>query len=389
MNKSLLISIAIGFAFVLAGIWVYLLIFGAPANTPTALTNLNFLNTTEERTIAPTENNQTDTLSIENSLAQLTTRKVAGFTTYQAGDTEYIRYIEKGNGHIYTINLNNNQEVRTSGTTISGTASAVFSPDGQLVVISTDQVSLTKNALYSFTNDATVLEHTLPVAAENIDFVSTSSVAYTVTGQNTKGERYEVNSNETVTIFSTPFKQITVEWGDGNILVYNNPSPYHKGGIYQVTNGSLVPTGIYGYNLTAKILSNEVFVYSHFDEKTNRQTTHKYDSPEATVQPLSYIPEKCAVVENTTATSWCAQDYSDPTVHGRTYLTAWYKGTIRAKDSLWQIDHQNATAPLQADLTVLTGQEIDVTELTVGQGGDMVLFKNKNNDTLWLYKTGN
>lgn len=386
MNKSLIISIAIGFAFVLAGAWVYLLIFGAPANTPAVLTNLNFLAPTERENIISSDTDRTSSLGISSTLAQLTTRKVAGFVTYTASSTPYIRYIEKGSGHIYTINLTNNQEERTSGTTITGAVGAIFSPNGDLVAITTELNEMYDIGVYEATSDA-VLLYTLPAGSKNIGFSGTSTVHYTTHGEQTEGVHYQITNDETTIVFRSPFKQLTVNWSDEISHAYNPPSPYHIGGVYTIEGGGLTPTGVYGNNLTL-LSQEEGFVYSYFNEATKRQSAYwKTEAQIATELPLAFIPEKCASV--TKNKSWCAQDYHNPNVHDRTYLTDWYKGKVRAKDSLWLVDHAEGVASLQADLTVLTGQEIDVTGLKTNQNGNNIIFINRNNDTLWLYTNGN
>ena len=121
MNRKVLIGIGVVLIFIVLGVWVYLMIYGVPKNSDDVFANLGFGSGPIDDSLPPpiTEEPTPTILDTETpdpeALRQLTVRPVAGATIFADGDTQYIRYAERGTGHVYEINIASGNESRISG----------------------------------------------------------------------------------------------------------------------------------------------------------------------------------------------------------------------------------------------------------------------------------
>jgi hypothetical protein len=95
------------------------------------------------------------------------------------------------------------------------------------------------------------------------------------------------------------------------------------------------------------------------------------------------IDDKCVFDSENTDGVWCA---SPLTVPNGDYLENWYKGVVTSEDYLWYTNLEDQTSTLLGDLSSLAGRIVDVTDLTVNHKNNLLLFGNKLDGALWLYK---
>lgn len=386
MNKSLVLGIGIAFAFTVAILWAYLLIFGA--NTSSQIVNSIFGEVPEtERTVLQTNGKETVDID-KNTVNQLTTRPVAGFA-FEEENGGAIYYVERGTGHVYRISLSSGVEDRVMANTNSGVVGAVFSTDLSQVNLTFEEGGTNKHSVVSLQDGSSVL-YTLPNNSTSVDFIGTSTVAFVKqTSNGSEGVAVNVVTGEESVLWKTEFSDITVDWGFGVIPTYvaNRPAPYLKGAVFEVANQKLKLITTPDFSKTFLTGNKNIIgITSAFSvaEKTNVSKTIATST--SLSFPLTIIPEKCAFDTITNNIVWCGYDYTDKDINSRTYITDWYKGKKKPNDMIWVTNINEEAATIEVDLPALTGQTIDVIDLTVSKDGQWLFFINKNNDTLWSYK---
>lgn len=383
MSKKLLIIIGSVSIILLLGAWVYLFVFGTPDSVGQALSNLNSPSTPYEQ---PIVSNPTSTLPVGSTdLSQLSTRYVAGFTVENNSENPSVRYVEKGTGHIYEINTGNGTEERIDGTTIAGTVEAYFDPTGETVIL----VSYSNNERKVNWRTAIGQASNATLPADSYDFTwdqdgnlfyAVKTPGLTIAYKNTSGNDTE--------LWRVPLSDIRVLFTENGDYVVNNPAPRLAGGVYEVKNNQLVSVTDSKYAFTATAGSlGELFLYRYFDTEEQVAVSKALDTStgQELRSSLASVPEKCAFDE-VNYRVWCASSFSFSS-GDREYLNKWYRGEVTSPDKLWVSSYNDlGSATLAVDLSEEAGFYIDVTDLKISADGNILLFRNKTNDALWMYR---
>lgn len=387
MKRPLIITIGILIILLIIGLWVYLMVYGAPKETREVFTNLGFSSNGNVQTkVIDVENiqNQGTNLSLSGSaVQQLTTRAVAGFGFIGEISTK-IRYVEKGTGHVYEIDTKESTENQISLTTIPKIAEAVFSPSGETVVLTAYEGYDKKVTLGTIDEKKQSLSLiTLPMGAENISFLNDKILYFSVESSNgTKGYSYTISNLAQTEIFTLTLSNLIVLWGDGQsgITIVTKPTASQEGYAYTISKNILSPKKVKGYGLS--ILSNETKTISSSIEDSAYVST-LYTNTSETKQPILMLTEKCVFDTKKDTVVWCGSPLTTPS---STYLESWYKGILTSEDYLWQVDLTSQRAQLVGDFQKLTGRVIDVEHMESTKDGRSLIFTNKIDQTLWMYK---
>ncbi len=384
MKKKIFITIGAILIFLILGIWIYLFMYGTPTNSAEVFARFGIGNGAEiPSPITNTTNtggNDSDaSTTAPKALRQLTLKPIAGATFTGTG----ILYAEQGTGHIYHLNFGSGAETLVSGTTIPKARTAVFSPGGTHVALTTTYGSLPETIVGSVTleNGTGSLDGvSLPLDAQNIYFgKSTSTLMYTLSDTDgTSGYSYNMNTKKGTQIFRIPLRDVRVLWGT-KIYVYTTPTVTQDGALYLVDKNDLVyvtegESGLMGLTHNGEVIvtiSEDVGVISYLVGTGGTRTG----------LPLPLIPEKCV---STISTFFCA---SSNITSSNAFPDAWYKGTISLSDSLWSVDIQNGNGSLLSDFLTESGREIDVRTIGANEDGTYLYFINKNDNTLWMFDT--
>ncbi len=388
MNRPLLITIGIVIILLVLGVWVYLMLFGTPDNTDEIFTNLGFNIASQVTTVTPPP---IDTQPLENlvdtqssdKLRQLTMRSVAGFTfAVNSNNEQTIRYIERGTGHMYEINLATGVEEIISRTTFPKTATAVFSHDADTVSLTSHQGYITNVFVGTLTRDQSLTGIQLEPNAKNIAFADTGEILYTVSQENTTiGYKHNLSTETRVEKFSFNFINLDVGWGGDLDDVYLATKPAHnlEGFIYTTNNNILTPAMPSFYGLSA-FYSNEYIIATYVHNQTSISVAID-DDGQITTLPIIALKEKCVFDAYSNHYLWCAApiEFVDDK-----FVENWYKGTETSEDFLWLVDIQDGSAKLYADMKEISGRTIDIKEIQINNVGDTISFINKLDQTLWL-----
>jgi hypothetical protein len=136
--KKLLLILGVVLILLLGAAWAYVFIYGVPENAEEIFGRFDRAGdapvfTGDENSGDIDVGDRSDGMNegVVSRLRQLTTRPVAGAIFTPEG----IRYVERGTGHVYQIDLVSGGERMVSGTTLQRTIRAIFSPNGNYVAL--------------------------------------------------------------------------------------------------------------------------------------------------------------------------------------------------------------------------------------------------------------
>lgn len=386
MNRALLITIGIAILLVILGIWVYLMLFGAPKSGEEVFTNLGFSLTPQSTTIS---NPPEDSSSIEDlvdtntgSFRQLTTRPVAGFAASSTPGGQIVRYAERGTGHIYEIDMGTGAENIISRTTIPQVARALFAPNANTVALTSFENYTNRVVIGTIASDS--LKNTsLEPGADNLAYTQAGDVLYTIVRDGaTTGYEQDLSTETRREIFTFNFTNLDVAWGGELAKTYltTKPATNLEGFIYTITNNAVTPAAPSALGLSA-LVHKELLVTT---ARGQNGATSIAQYPDGTrfELPIVALKEKCVVDVSNNDYLWCAAPLA---INTASYLDDWYTGTLQSNDELWLVDIKKKTAELVASPSTILKRPLDITDLRLNSDNTQLLFKNKVDQTLWLY----
>jgi len=387
MNRALIITIGIVIIILILGVWVYLMLFGTPEKGGDVFTNLGFELSVQDTTIAPPVDSQPIETLVDTqsgaALRQLTTRPIAGFAFISASSSTYVRYVERGTGHMYQINLDTGVENILSRTTVPRVTKAIFSPNANTVALTSYDDYLSNVFVGTLDDDSNLIGIALQPGANNISFSSDEDVLYAISNKgDTQGYTHNIHTLVQSELFSIDYSNLDIAWGSDLEEMYltTKPSKELEGFIYTTKDNVLTPTIFSAYGLSA-LFSNDYIIATHINGDI--YTSIAVDTLESEYElPIIALKEKCVPDTIITGYLWCAAPFTDTTP---SFVEDWYKGTVTSDDSLWHVDILGQTAQLSATPKNLIGRQIDVLSIKINTAGSNLSFINKIDHTLWLY----
>jgi len=383
MKKSVFIILCTIFTLLILGIWAYLFTFGTPKSGSEIFANFGLGNKEESSPVIvdTTTVDVSDSTSegVPQALKQLTLRPVAGATFSPNSDA--VRYVEQGTGHIYSINLISGAESLISGTTLPGTREALFSKDGAQVAISIFDGAELKTLVGSVGESATqsFTGVSLPQGAQNIFFdTATNTLMYTLEGgAGISGYSYNTKKETGVQLFSIPLRDVKVLWGGESIYVYTTPTASQTGYLYKISKNKLQYVAEGGLGLMGFTFKDtSIITESNETEAVSSAITFGEKTP----LPVTIIPEKC-VGDKTFLYCAVPRDFGNM----ETFPDNWYKGVTSYSDTLWEIDIDNGVATVLSNFELESGRQIDVSKIGISEDNTRLYFINKNDNTLWMF----
>lgn len=386
MKRSGLIAFGLLIILLILGMWLYLFLNGAPENTQEVFTNLGIASstpTTRVEDIQGLEAGDTKLAPQNSVLQQLTTKAVAGFG-FSEENPNIIAYAERGTGYIYTINTSSGIQEQISLMTIPQTTQAVFSPNIQAVALTVYAQQGSEVAVGTLTAGDTTLHTTkLPKGATNLAFKDDTTLYFTLEkGGTTVGYSYSLKTEAESVLFTIPFVDAKMLWGAPatDISIQTKPSQFLEGYLYKIINGRLSALPQKGLGLT--VFSHKKYTIASVVQE-EKYLSFAHSNGTTTQQPILMLPEKCVFALPSTDSVWCASPLQNPQA---SYLEDWYKGITTSNDELWSVNLSTQQATRVGNLFKLSGRVIDVTDLTLNTDGTTLLFSNKIDQTLWLYR---
>jgi hypothetical protein len=384
MKKTYLIIIGITAVLVLLAIWVYLLIYGTPKPVENFFTDFSFTGDTSIDNIIPTSEVTPDTeIALEDTpLRQLTTRPVVGMGVHTENNGTFMRYVEAGTGHVFSINLETGAEIRLSNITIQNVEAATFDENSANVILQTGSGV----DLLTLGGENTAVRETLTQKMADVTFTTSGQILYTtITSDGVLGLSLEPGTKTTRTIFTVPFQSATVLFSKDNSgphYVYPKVSSVLPGYLYTLASEQIKSLGISGTGLSALAQGDRiVFTRVVGGEPLSRSFNPKTNTSIAI--PVVAEPKKCVIAPLATSIMYCGNERVS---YGNNFPDDWYKGTRSFSDQLLKIDLDKGSASTLINPKEILGRDIDVTELDISTDGEVLYFINKNDNTLWMYE---
>ena len=393
MKKILIITFII-IILIALGVWGYLMFFGS-SEAPRLddfFGDSGQVPSEFDTTFVPDDSfdDGPQNVEIDQLLTQLTVRPVAGAVFLEREGRMLVRYAERGTGHVYDINITSGVESRVSITTEPRTTNVVFAPSGNRGVFTVEidgleEVAFVGNIVRSDDGDGSLEEIPLPQYAANFAFNEIGDTLFYTTHSSSgmRGFSRDLNTSTSsasvpdVQLFSIPLRDATVLWDDDATYVYPKPSADANGGLYEIGT-SLRRIGSNGNGLMADA-SDGRLVISTADDRTITSYTFGTTSEKIDLS-VSAFPSKCDFSNVSTTTLWCAAPLS---ATGE-LPDEWYQGFISFEDLFWNVDLATGDAALGFLFSEEANVAIDAVDMLVNDDDTYAIFRNKNDQTLWL-----
>ncbi len=389
MKRQLFIIIGAVIVLILVCVWIYLLFFGTPNNN-SIFTAFNLGDTTDE-SFVPGEATPSDEAVVDMTsakrLRQLTTKNVIGYRDIQNSTSSHssIYFAESGTGHIFSINLQTGIEDRVSASTIPAARVAKFSKNGTYVAVQTNNGSgLTLGELRAGSQE--LITSNITERIIDFSFSDEEELLYLVqTNTSSIGKVYSLLSGESRTLFTLPFREVTMVWGasaDSNHFFYPKTTSRLEGFLY-VTKGSTfnrLPADGYGFAMRT---NGSYALFSKQQESEYVSRILSIADETVRVFPLTIHPEKCAFANTISTLAICGQTTAD---YNELTPDPWYQGTVTYTDSLWEISTLGPSALLILDTLPESGRAIDIINPAFSANDYNLFFQNKLDNSLWMFE---
>ena len=348
-----------------------------------------------------------------NPLWRVTNIPVAASTVYTTSrnneDFKYVRYIERGSGHIFEAEVSVREPIKLSNTTIPRIQESMWFPTdpNKLLIRYLDSTNANIQTFMAKITDESDTDLELTdedrinskkiegmFLIENITEITPSpydtSVFYFVTNSNGSRGIVRSKSGESKTVYSSPMRELRPQWVSRDLVTVTSKASQEAPGFLYFLNPETQKTRLILSGLTALITntSYDENTVLHYTKENQISTLRTYDVQEnSTTNILSMtLPEKCVWSRTEQEIVYCAIPSEPPQ---RDYPDGWYQGKSRFNDYIARINTKTQDIILLAlhedfvDLGAPFG--VDAHQLVLSQEEDYLTFINKKDLSLWAY----
>lgn len=316
------------------------------------------------------------------TLRHITEKAVAGGVVFLSEETVAIRYVERATGHVFETALDSLEEKRLSNTTIPRIQEAVWSPDGESVILRYLDENENLKSFYgaiekeSGTLDGWFLDNRILNIASNEE----GNIFYI---QRVGNEGQGISSNFDGTngraVLSSSVYDWRAQWAGDSVMLASVSSNGIPGFLYELESGRL--TAIIGGDGLSTLASKDGSMVLFSTSNTDGTTLFVYDrkSKKTTQVPFRTLAEKCAWATPTVV--YCASPYAID--RNAVYPDDWYKGAVSFSDDIWLYDIGRKQEQLVYDAEA-EGKIFDATNLSIDKDVRSLFFINKKDMTPWV-----
>jgi hypothetical protein len=355
---------------------------------------------------------------------------IGGFIASTTASSTFVRFVNRGTGYIYDMNVASATPENISNTTVPLVYQSYWNSNGmsgifryikeggdditnfyvQLKSTATttnNQKPITNNqtgsnAPSTATSTATTSIPTIPILSQtpyqlrgtyfpgNIIDAAVSpkgNQVFTIedVGGNGVGFVSNFDGSGSKQIFSTPLTEVTAFWPSASTLMLTTKSSANSAGyLYSINVKTGVMGEIIGGVMGLSVLPNgtaQLVLYSDLSSSGNL-TTSLYNIKNASSQDLPFVTlaEKCVWSRQNPLNLYCAVPSSAPTTG---YPDAWYEGTASGVDKIFEVDTDTGSVHLVSDLAQDAKTQIDAEWLALDPTEHFLYFVNKKDLSLW------
>ncbi len=390
------------------------LLFGTPTNpfgkTPPSLRGSEFVNGNNGYgTSSQTER----TLGADRTLVKVWDRPTAGFsfiekefittstTTDKQGkvitvqkkatSTEML-FADRTTGYIYDYDIKNQNIYQITNTLTAGIYDIYFFNNGKSAIIrylSDDKKTIISNLVQIPTVSASsspqeiktnvYLPNNIISITPNYNSTELSYLVKTSSGSNL----YTLTTKGSKLIKSFQLSELNVLYDKNNLYVYNKPSIYALGFLYDVKNNENILSKTVA--LSPLVSHNGQNVMGSFWSESS-SNNFMFNKSTASMRSLSiYTPEEKCVWNNKDTFVLCGVT---PVIFNKKegLPDDWYKGRVSFDDSIYMIDNVGKREYDFFDFTAETSDKIDLTKPKISNNDELLGFINKKDGSFWMFK---
>jgi len=304
----------------------------------------------------------------------------------------FIRYIERETGHIFEASVGNLTQERLTNTTIPRVYEALWSQDGESVVLR--YLREDDETIQSFSGRIATLEEDsvlgegslegifLSAQIKDLDFFGNQIFSLIKTSNGSIGIVSDPDDTNKNQVFSSPLNEWLVGWPSRNtITLTTKPSSGIPGYLYFLDIGDESLERVLGGISNLTTLTNLDLSKVLYSTNGSLRVLDRA-SGESVSLSLNTLPEKCVWGKINSSVVYCGIPKSLPAGLPET----WYQGLISLSDDIWKINTDTG----QTDVLVMPrdeyGIEIDLTKPSLDEDERYLLFLNKKDSSLWILK---
>ncbi len=320
---------------------------------------------------------------------------VSGATLFDRNAEVFIRYVERANGHVYEAKTTSNDApYRISNTTIPKIYEALWVQNGDGVILRylKDGVVQTFYAALDPESDSTTERELtdgtfLPADIDAIAVSPAEDKIFYITKNSlgSTGARSNPNGTSRAQLFTSPAREWSALWETaGDIVLYTKPSANIGGYAYVLDASTGKRDRLIGETNGLTVLPNHDGTFVLFSKIANGRIGLNYLSTEdKTVKELgvSTLPEKCLWSAKNESIIYCAVP---DLLNFANYPDSWYQGVVSFTDNLWKINIETGETTIILNPPSVAERTMDITNLTLDDSEQYLLFTNKKDLSLWL-----
>lgn len=360
---------------------------------------LPFGKSSEETETQITEENGGEIITETNQpvprIRKISSEPVAGAVVFNVGTTSVVRFVEKGTGNVYEARSNLTKIERLTNTTIPKIARAFWLPNAsgflaqtlsvENELVETSFVKLIKSAGEGedLTPYGTTISK-LPTGIEEIAIKPDGSkVFYYIDAGYSNWFISNPDGTGSSLVLSHPLSEWLPKWISSNIIIMQSKPSFQSAGFYysfDVSSKVLKKIGTGAFGLIAN--TNSDGSLSIVSNGGTSPSLFLVTNTDASTKPISAssMADKCVWSGDNV---YCAVPDELPS---GSYPDDWYKGVVSTGDSIERIDPNNDISYVVSDLASESGEKIDVVDLIISSDKTHLVFRNKIDGYLWMFR---
>jgi hypothetical protein len=334
---------------------------------------------------------------------------IGGFIASSTASSTFVRFVDRGTGFIYDMNVASATPVQISNTTVplvyqsywgSNAMSGIFryikegSDD-----ITNFYVKLNRTAVPVTSASATPVQNAFsqtPFALRGSYFPGNiidaaispkGTQIFTIESVDGNGVGFisNLDGSASTQIFSTPLTQVRAYWPTaGTVMMATKASANSEGYLYSINVKTGAKSEILGSESGLSVLPNSTGQFVAYSDLSSSGSlvTSLYNVKTGSSQDLPFVTlaDKCVWSRVNPLDLFCAVPAQIPT---GTYPDDWYKGTDSPTDKLLEIDTDTGTVHQISDLIQDAKTSIDAESLSLDPHERYLYFINKKDLSLW------
>lgn len=321
-------------------------------------------------------------------LAQAGKTPTAGHGFIDKDGETFLRFVERGTGHVFDISPETGAIARITNTLIPRTYEAIIAGSRVILRGVGDGISAAtiigeiKTSASSPQAPTALAQNRLPDGIRTITINPSGNEMFYIVreGSGASGFRAGIDGAKPKKIFSSAVSGWRAAWSKDGIVLVENAEDGIAGHAYLVRENSLAPLvgNVPGLTLLPHP-SSSAYIYGASGGGISLfARLNSAASP--FLLPVRTIAEKCAWAPGKNLIAYCAVPQRLPPSD---FLGRWYRGEAHTSDQWWRVD---ISANSAEQLYSSTNVSFDVEAPEVDGGGRYIAFRNALDKTLWLLR---